>query len=167
MRRLIRPRSLSTRPPISLAMSPSSLGCRSLCPAVGGHQLCPAAVEPAVVAFTVAVVAGPGAERLIVALVAEPHLVGDRIAPGDDAAPGQGTALPVVHVVLLEGAGRAEHADASQPDRLLDLGRRRLVDKAPGPDLGLVGPARVPHPEGARSRPQQREIREDGADNRL
>src|ERR1700730_12825857 len=139
MRRLIRPRSLSTRPAISLAMSSSSVGCRSLRPAVGGHQLCPAPVEPAVVAFAVAVVAGHGAERRVIVLVAEPHLVGDRIAPGDDAAAGQGAALPVVHVVLLEGAGRAEHPDAGQPDGLLDLGRRRLVDKATGPDLGLVG----------------------------
>src|ERR1700730_16429738 len=152
MRRLIRPRSLSTRPPISLAMSSSSLGCRSLCPAVGGHQLGPAAVEPAVVAFAVAVIAGPGAETFVVVLVAEPHLVGDRIAPGDDAAAGQRAALPIVHVVLLEGAGRAEHPNAGQPDRLLDLGRRGPVDKAPGPDLGLVGAARMPHREGARGR---------------
>src|SRR5260370_25383231 len=154
MRRLIRPRSLSTRPPISLAMSSSSVGCRSLRPAVGGHQLRPAPVKAPVVAFAVAVVAGHGAEFLVITLMAEPHLVGDRIAPGDDAAPRQGAALPILHVVLLEGPRRTEHPHRGQPDRLLDLGRRRLVDKAPCPDLGLLRPPRVPHPEGARSRPQ-------------
>src|SRR5580704_7008507 len=145
MRRFSRPRSLSTRPPISLAMSSSSLGCRSLRPAVGGHQLGPAPVEPAVVAFTVAVVAGQGAKTFVIVLVAEPHLVGDRIAPRDDAAAGQSAALPIVHIVLLEGPGWTEHPDASQPDRLLDLRRCCLVDKAPGPDFGLIGPPRVPH----------------------
>src|SRR4030088_2738868 len=156
MRRLIRPRSLSTRPAISLAISASSIVCRGCHPAFGFHQLGPAAIEPAMGAFAVAMVA-------VEALAAEAHLVIEGLAPGDRAAGRLGAALPIVHVVLLEGAGRTEHPYPGHPDRLLDMRRRRLVGIAPRPDLGLVGPARMPNAEGARSRPQQREIREHRA----
>src|SRR5882762_5974001 len=161
MRRLIRPRSLSTRPAISLAISASSIVCRGCHPAFGFHQLGPAAIEPAMVAFAVAMVAGPGLQIAVEALAA--HLVIEGLAPGDRAAGRLGAALPIVHVVLLEGAGRTEHPYPGHPDRLLDMRRRRLVGVAPCPNLGLIGPARMPNAEGARSRPQQREIREHRA----
>src|SRR5436190_373661 len=167
MRRLIRPRSLSTRPAISPAMSASSIVCRGFCPALGFHQLSPAAIEAAVIALAVAMVAGPGAERLVKALVPKAHLVIQSLAPGDRAAGGLGAALPIVHIVLLEGARRTEHPHPGHPDRLLDMRRRRLVGIAPCPDLGLVGAARMPDPEGARGRPKQREIRKDRAGDRL
>src|SRR5438046_907227 len=108
MRRLIRPRSLSTRPAISLAIPASSIVCRGFRPALGFHQLGPAAIEPAVVALAVAIVAGPGVQRLVEAFAAEAHLVIQILAPGDRTARCLGAALPIVHVVLLEGARRAE-----------------------------------------------------------
>src|SRR5947208_14005392 len=98
MRRLIRPRSLSTRPAMSLAISGSSVvGC-GFRPALGLHQLGPAAIEPAMVALAVAVVAGPGLQVVVEALVSEAHLVIQSLAPGDRAACCLGAALPVVHV---------------------------------------------------------------------
>src|SRR5437763_16945281 len=119
MRRLIRPRSLSTRPAISLGMSASSIVCRGFRPALGFHQLGPAAIEPAVVAFAVAIIAGPGAQRLVEALATEAHLVIQILTPRDRTARRLGAALPIVHVVLLEGARRAEHPHPGHPDRLL------------------------------------------------
>src|SRR5271154_6388322 len=113
----------------------------------------------AVVVLAVAILAGPGAERRIEAVVTEPHLRVQRHAPGHDAATGARAFLPIVHVVLLKGARRAEAAHAGKTDRLLDLRRRRLVDVDPRPHLGLVRTARVPDAEGARGRAQQREIR--------
>src|SRR5207302_6816160 len=99
------------------------------------HQLVPAALETAVVRLAVAVVAGDGAILRIELLAAEPHRVVQRVATGHRAAPGLGTALPIVHVVLLKGAAGAEDPGAGEADRLLDLGRRRLVGVYPGPDL--------------------------------
>src|ERR1043166_2792118 len=153
MRRLIRPRSLSTRPATSLAMPVSLLGRRfggfGVQPAIRSHQLRPAAIKAAVVAFAVAVIAGPGAERLVKALVPQAHFVIQGLASGDRAARGLGAALPIVHVVLLEGARRAEHPHPGGPDRFLDMRRRRLIGITPGPDLGLIRPARVPHADRA------------------
>src|SRR4029077_6268471 len=74
---------------------------------------------------------------------------------------------PIVHVVLLEGAGRAETAHAGETERLPDLAGRRLVDEYPRPHLGLAGAARLPNAEGPRGAAQQREIREDGGDDRV
>src|SRR5690349_3618052 len=83
------------------------------------HQLGPAPVEAAVVRLAVAIVAGDGGEIRVEPLAAAAHLVIQRMTAGDDAAPGLGAALPVVHVVLLEGAAGAEHAGAGEADRLL------------------------------------------------
>src|ERR1700724_2169549 len=80
--------------------------------AVGGERLRPAAVKLAGVALAEAVIPRPGAERRIEACAAEPHLVVDRHAARCDAAAGLGALLPIVHVVLLEGAGRTETAHA-------------------------------------------------------
>src|SRR5207248_8959987 len=98
-------------------MSASSIVCRGFRPALGFHQLGPAAIEPAVIAFAVAIIAGPGVQRLVEALATEAHLVIQILAPGDRAAGGLGAALPIVHIVLLEGARRAEHSHPGHPDR--------------------------------------------------
>src|SRR6184192_1312306 len=141
MRRLIRPRSLSTRPAMSFAIPVSLFGRRfggfGFGPAIRGHQLRPAAIKAAVVALAVAVVARPGAERLVKALVPKTHFVIQGLASGDRAASGLGAALPIVHVILLEGARGAEHPHPGHPDRFLDMRRRRLVGITPRPDLGL------------------------------
>src|SRR5215813_11610956 len=115
MRRLMSPRSPSTRRPISasiwlspqplrhsresgipapralpaapdprfrgVTVTPTSIFIRTsriggdVGPVICRHQLRPAAVKPPLVAFAVAVVAGPGAEILVEALVSQPHLV--------------------------------------------------------------------------------------------
>src|SRR5262249_9006900 len=75
-----------------------------LLPPLGGHELRPAPVELAMVALAEAVIAGPGLEVHIIALMAQSHLHIQRIAAGDHPPAGLGTLLPVVHVVLLEGA---------------------------------------------------------------
>src|SRR6267154_1838901 len=219
MRRLIRPLSASTRPPISAPMYPPqsplpsfprkrepretglqrsppvhargklwtpafagatitscwtdlnlhrlSRVCGEIGPAVGGHELRPAPVEPPVVAFAVAIIARPSPQIFVEMLVSEAHLVTEEIAPGHHPSPGLGAALPIVHVVLLEGARWAEHPDTGQPNGFLDRGRGGFVGKDPRPDFGLVGSPRVPDPEGARGGPQHREIREESADDRL
>src|SRR5436190_13797017 len=130
-------------------MAASSIVCRGFRPALGFHQLGPAAIEPAMVAFAVAIIARPGVQRLVEALATEAHLVIQILAPGDRTAGGLGAALPIVHIVLLEGARWTEHPNPGHPDRLLDMRRRRFVGIAPRPDLGLVRAARVPDPEGA------------------
>src|ERR1700731_315115 len=117
------------------------------------------------VAFTVAVFAGQCAEILIEMLVPQAHLVTERVAPGDDTSSGLSAALPIVHVVLLEGARRAEHPHPGQSNGFLDLGRGRLVGEDPRPDLGLVGPSRVPDAEGARGRPEHRKVGEYRTDD--
>src|SRR5271166_682478 len=133
MRRPISPRSASTRLAISVVISPSRPIAGEFRPAFGRHQLRPAAVEPTMVAFAVAVVAGQGSEFVVEALVPEPHFVTEGIAPGDHASSGLGAALPVVHVVLLESAGRAEAPHSGQSNGFLDLRRGRLVDVDPRP----------------------------------
>src|SRR6202035_1758059 len=99
-----------------MAGSRPSIAARHLGPAVGPHQLRPAAIELAVVALAHAEVAGPAFEIFVEALVPQTHLRVDGHAPRDDAAAGAGTFLPIVHVVLLEGAGRAETPHPAQPD---------------------------------------------------
>src|SRR5262249_45050192 len=88
-------------------------------------------------------------------------------SPGYDAAASAGAFLPIVHVVLLEGTGRAKPTDASEPDRFLDMRRRGLVGKNPGPNRGLIGAPRLPDAESARGGAQHREIGEHRADNRV
>src|SRR5262245_50228971 len=122
MRRPISPRSASTRPAISVAMSSSRSVAGDFGPPVGGHQLRPAVIKPAMVALAVAVVAGQRAEIRVEAFVPEAHLVTERVAPGHHASPGLGAALPVVHVVLLEGPRRTEHPHPGQANGFLDLG---------------------------------------------
>src|SRR6516225_241508 len=85
-----------------------SVAVRHLGPALGLHQLGPATIELAMVALAHAEVACPALEVLVEALVPQTHLRVHRHAPRDDAAASAGALLPVVHVVLFEGAGRAE-----------------------------------------------------------
>src|SRR4029453_3810167 len=92
-------------------------------PALRRHELRPAPIKLPMVALAEAGVTGPGLEVLAVALMAQPHLHIQRIAPGNNPTPGAGTLLPVVHVILLEGARRAKAPHPSQPHGLLDLGR--------------------------------------------
>src|SRR6516162_9986786 len=129
MRRPISPRSASTKPAMSVAISPSCSIAGNSWPAFCCHQLGPAAVELPMIAFAKAGIAGPGAERWIKALVPEPHLIVYRQTPRGNATTGLGAFLPVVHVVLLKGAGRAEAANPGEAERFLDIARRSLVDK--------------------------------------
>src|SRR5262249_60508803 len=99
---------------------------RPLLPARRFHQLGPAAIEFGVIAFAEAVIADGGAERRIEALTAEPHLGVYRDAAGHHPAAGLGAFLPIIHVVLLEGAAGAEAADAGQLEAALYVRRRRL-----------------------------------------
>src|SRR5271169_709824 len=110
-----------------MAGSRPSIAARRPGPAVGRHQLRPAAIELSVVALAHAEIAGPAFEIFVEALVPQTHLRVHGHAPRDDATAGAGAFLPIVHVVLLEGAGRAEPADPGQAHRLLDLGRCRPV----------------------------------------
>src|SRR5712691_5300553 len=121
MRRLISPRSASTRLPVSVPMRASLVARHSRVAEVsaavlGCHQLGPAPVKPAMVRFAVAIVARQRREIGIEPLVSQAHCVVQRMAAGDDAAAGLGAALPIVHVVLLECATRSEHAGPGEPD---------------------------------------------------
>src|SRR6516225_6376723 len=89
-----------------MPLSRPLVAARHRSPAVGCHQLRPAPVELTVVALAHAEIARPGVETLVKALVPKPHLRVYRHAPRDDAAASAGAFLPIVHVVLLEGAGR-------------------------------------------------------------
>src|SRR5215469_7811907 len=198
MRRFTRPRSPSTRRPISASMRPllqfpsgfslsgpgaervtsPSRRCAtgpSLSPLKGGegfsdigrHQLRPAPVKSAMVRLTVPVVAGYGSALRVEFFAPEAHLVTQRIAPRDNAAPGLRAALPIVHVVLLERSARAKYAGASEPYGLFHLRRRRLVGVNKCPALGLLGAARMPHADRPRGWPQHREIGEHRSRHRL
>src|SRR6516164_8857905 len=127
-----------------MARSRPSIAARHLGPGIGPHQLRPAAVELAVVALAHAEIAGPALEVLVEALVPQTHLRVHGQAPRDDAAAGAGAFLPIVHIVLLEGAGWAEAPHPAQPHSLLDVRRGRLIDVDPRPHLGLIRAARVP-----------------------
>src|SRR5260370_14491680 len=103
------------------------------------HQFGPAAVETAMVAFAVAVVAGNGPVFRVEVLAATAHLVVQRLPAGDHTPAGLGAALPVVHVVLLERAAGAEDAGARQADRFLDFRRGGPVRLNPEPSFGAFG----------------------------
>jgi hypothetical protein len=56
----------------------------------------------------------------------------------------RGAFLPIVHVVLLEDAGRAEAAYPDEPHHVVDLGRGGRISEYPRSDLGHVRPPRLP-----------------------
>src|SRR5438105_1164914 len=145
----------------------AGLSVPQIAPVRGVDQLRPAAVELPMVALAEAGIAGPGAEGGVEAFMTEPHLVVDRHAPRHDAPAGLRAFLPIVHVVLFEGSGWAEAAYPGQPKCLLHFWRRGLVDEHPRPDLGLPRAARMPDAQRARGPPQQREVREHGAHDRV
>src|SRR5262249_34888303 len=147
----------------SMAGSHPGVAARHLGPARARHHLRPAPIKLAMVALAHAEIAGPSVELLVKPLVAKPHLRVERSAARHDTATGARAFLPIVHVVLLKGAGRAEAPHPGEPDRLLDMRRGGLVGVDPRPDLGLVGPARLPDAEGARGGAQHREIWEHRA----
>src|SRR6266404_3877584 len=144
-----------------------SRAVRQLAPVFRRHDFSPAPIELPVIALAETGIARPGAERRIEALATEPHLVVDRHAARRNTTAGLGAFLPVVHVVLLEGAGRAEAAHAGEAERLFDVARSRLVDEYPRPHFGPAGAARLPNAEGPGGAAQQREIREYGGDDRV
>src|SRR6516162_3197556 len=119
------------------------------------------------VALAHAEIAGPGVETLVKALVPKPHLRVNRHAPRNHPATSAGAFLPVVHVVLLESARRAEAAHPGQAQRLLDVRWCSLVGVDPGPHLRLVRAARVPDAEGPRGGAKHRKIGEGSPDNRI
>src|SRR6266851_5347766 len=136
-RRATRPLSVCLSSRVTSSFMPGmsgsrpSVAARHLCPAVCRHQLGPARVELAMIALAHAEIAGPGFEALIEPFVSEPHLRIDRHPPRDHAAAGASAFLPVVHIVLFEGAGGAESPHAGQADRVLDLRRGSLVGVYP------------------------------------
>src|SRR5262245_28256953 len=87
------------------------VAARHCVPALGLHQLRPTAIELPVVALAKAAITGPGAKRGIKAFTPEPHLIVDWQTPRDNATAGLGAFLPIIHVVLLKGAGRAKAAN--------------------------------------------------------
>src|SRR6516164_10756836 len=119
------------------------------------------------VAFAVAILARQCAQILVEMLVAQSHFIAQGIAARDHAAPSLRAALPVIHIVLLEGPRRTEHPRARQPNGFLDFRRSGLVGKDPRPDFGPVRSPRVPDANGARGGPQHREVREYGANDGL
>src|ERR1700739_3210272 len=131
-----------------------SILARYFRPALGFHQLRPAAIELAMVPLAHAEITGPGVETLVETLMSQPHLGVDGKLPRHHTPTRLCALLPVVHIVLLECARRAETPYAGQPYRLLDVGRRRLIGIDPRPHRGLFGTPRLPHPEGARGRAQ-------------
>ena len=79
------------------------------------------------VALAHAEVAGPGIEVRVEALMPEPHLHVQEHTPRHRAAAAARAFLPVVRIVLLEGAGRAEPSHARKSDRLFDMRRGGLA----------------------------------------
>src|SRR5439155_26210283 len=144
-----------------------SVAARHLGPALGFHQLRPAPVELAMIALAHAEIAGPGFEAFVEPLMPQTHLRVHGHATRDHAAAGAGALLPIVHVVLLECAGRAETANTGKADRFLDMRWGGLVGVDPGPHLGLVGAARMPDAEGERGGAEHREIGKGCADDRV
>src|SRR6516225_8866630 len=108
-----------------------SIAARHVGPALSLHQLGPAPVKLPMIALTHTKIACPSFEALIETLVAQSHLGVHCQTACDGTAAGLGAFLPIVHVVLLERAGRAEAAYSRQPGRLPHRGRRGLVDKHP------------------------------------
>src|SRR5438105_14467022 len=141
-----------------MAAASIGLAIRQRGPVVGSHHLRPAPIELPVVALAHAPVAGPAVEAVVEALVPEAHLGIERHAAGHDALAGAGAFLPIVPVVLLEGAGRAEAYDSGHADRFLDMRRRRLVGIDAGTDSGFAEHARQPDPERARGPPQHQDL---------
>ena len=74
------------------------------------------------------------------------------------ALAGVGALLPVIHVVLLQDARRAEGAQAAATDRILHLLRRVPVSEHPSPYLRMEGAPRLPQPEGVGGGPHQPQV---------
>src|SRR5712692_11542756 len=101
-------------PDTSLPWQRAAARALDRCPALGRHELSPAPVELPMVALAHAEVAGPGLEILVEPLVPEPHLGVQGHSPRHHSTTGAGALLPVVHVVLLEGARGAEASHGCQ-----------------------------------------------------
>src|SRR5262245_8569428 len=129
-------------------------------PRLAGHEVGPAPVEPPGGLLTEDVVGAPGEVAEVGAGVPEAHPGVERVAARDAAAKDLLDLVPVLAVVLLEEARRAEGPQDVDAERLLDLRRRRCRNRSPRPDLDLAGPAWLPHAHGAVR--EIREVREHG-----
>src|SRR5437763_919124 len=131
---------------------------RQLVPAVGFHELGPAAVEVAhrfLARLGFCDVDHPAREAQplpfeVLLGSAEPHLVGIRIASGDGPAARLVGVGPVLHVVLLGHPRRAGIADIIVAQDIFDFLRRLAIDEEPAPYLGLMRRARLPARDPAR-----------------
>src|SRR5215831_681914 len=110
-------------------------------------------------------VSGPSPDVLVEAFVSSSHRIVQLVAPGHHPPAGLGALLPVVHVVLFEGACGAETPQTGQAEGFLHRHRGRLVDVDPGPDFYLVRVLWVPDPEGVGRGAEEGEVREQRADD--
>src|SRR5258708_17877643 len=102
------------------------------------------------VALAHAKLTSPTLEPLIEPLVPQSHLRVQHEPPRHHAATSARALLPIVHLVRLESAARAEPADAGQSDRFLYMSRCPLVGVNQRPDLGFFGSPRMPDASCAR-----------------
>ena len=86
-----------------------------------GHEFGPATVEVALAYFAYGKITGPSSQVFVEPLPAHAHLIVQVQPAGNYSAAGLGAGLPVVHVVLLKVARRAEAAHRGQAQRVLDL----------------------------------------------
>src|SRR6266446_4860078 len=131
---------------------------RQVVPALGVHELRPAAVEVPEV-----VLARPrlgdvhhrardaeAVPLVVLDLVAQALLVAVGVAPRDGAAAGRVRVVPVLHVVLFRQSGGPGIADVVLAQEVLHLGGRVGVDEIPPPHFRLVRAPRMPHGDRAR-----------------
>src|SRR5713101_2284211 len=126
----------------------------------GAQQFGPAVVKAARGCLAVYVIRLAREARIVGALMAEPHLDIEHVAPRHVAAQHALDFEPVLAVVLLEHPADAERTHHAEPDRVLLLGRHPLVDQRPCPHLDFGWSARMPYAHRIRPR-QKRESRED------
>src|SRR5208282_4644086 len=86
-----------------------------------------------------------GKLRIVGACVAQSHLQVQLLAPRHVAAQDFLYLEPVLAVILLEDATRAEGAQHAKTDGFLDFRRRLAIHQRPSPYLYFAGSARMPH----------------------
>src|SRR5713226_6055127 len=124
------------------------------------QQFGPAVVKAARGCLAVYVIRLAREARIVGALVAEPHLDIEQVAPRHVAAQHALDFEPVLAVVLLEHPADAERTHHAEPDRVLLIRRHPLVDQGPCPHLDFGWTTRMPYAHRVCPR-QKRESRED------
>src|ERR1700737_1075947 len=124
------------------------------------QQFGPAVVKAARGRLAVHVIGLAREARIVGALMAEPHLDIEHVAPRHVAAHPALGFEPVLAVVLLEHPADAERTHHAEPDRVLLIRRHPLVDQRPCPHLDFGWTTRMPYAHRVRPR-QKRESRED------